>query len=243
MASSLYPPLRIRDIPGPQPGQFGVVRKQLRASECCMSVTCVCLSSKSHIDRPRTSSPRTENSKPFVRDARNSIEKRKPNWTRSTSINSRRPKPSMLKFNEKWLDGWITQIINSKIDANGRERILLLPLLQTSAVFVFQSPRAVGCWRGAISSRSHRFERNPSGTYWQDASESETYSRRERKWTCQTGSREVRSTFSTRLRRTARIAIERIRLRTRQWAFMADAREGRQKERSQGKNSTHERLV
>ena len=25
MASSLYPPLRIRDIPGPQPGQFGVV--------------------------------------------------------------------------------------------------------------------------------------------------------------------------------------------------------------------------
>jgi hypothetical protein len=25
MASSLYPPLRIRDIPGPQPGQFGLV--------------------------------------------------------------------------------------------------------------------------------------------------------------------------------------------------------------------------
>lgn len=25
MATSLYPPLRIRDIPGPQPGQFGLV--------------------------------------------------------------------------------------------------------------------------------------------------------------------------------------------------------------------------
>lgn len=27
MASSLYPPLRIRDIPGPQPGQFGLVNE------------------------------------------------------------------------------------------------------------------------------------------------------------------------------------------------------------------------
>lgn len=27
MASILYPPVRIRDIPGPQPGQFGVVRQ------------------------------------------------------------------------------------------------------------------------------------------------------------------------------------------------------------------------
>jgi len=29
MATSLYPPLRIRDIPGPQPGQFGLVNKEL----------------------------------------------------------------------------------------------------------------------------------------------------------------------------------------------------------------------
>jgi len=29
MASSLYPPLRIRDIPGPQPGQFGLVNEEL----------------------------------------------------------------------------------------------------------------------------------------------------------------------------------------------------------------------
>ncbi|CAF0904892.1 unnamed protein product [Rotaria sp. Silwood1] len=30
MATSLYPPLRIRDIPGPQPGQFGVLEKPYR---------------------------------------------------------------------------------------------------------------------------------------------------------------------------------------------------------------------
>lgn len=30
MATTLYPPLRIRDIPGPQPGQFGLVSRILR---------------------------------------------------------------------------------------------------------------------------------------------------------------------------------------------------------------------
>ncbi|CAF4683556.1 unnamed protein product, partial [Rotaria socialis] len=30
MAATLYPPLRIRDIPGPQPGQFGVLEKAYR---------------------------------------------------------------------------------------------------------------------------------------------------------------------------------------------------------------------
>jgi hypothetical protein len=29
MATTLYPPLRIRDIPGPQPGQFGLVNEEL----------------------------------------------------------------------------------------------------------------------------------------------------------------------------------------------------------------------
>jgi hypothetical protein len=28
MATSLYPPLHIRDIPGPQPGQFGLVNNE-----------------------------------------------------------------------------------------------------------------------------------------------------------------------------------------------------------------------
>ncbi|CAF4619214.1 unnamed protein product, partial [Rotaria magnacalcarata] len=30
MAATLYPPLRIRDIPGPQPGQFGLLEKSYR---------------------------------------------------------------------------------------------------------------------------------------------------------------------------------------------------------------------
>ncbi|CAF4154306.1 unnamed protein product [Rotaria sp. Silwood2] len=39
MATSLYPPLRIRDIPGPQPGQFGVLEKPYRPHKNLVAIT------------------------------------------------------------------------------------------------------------------------------------------------------------------------------------------------------------
>ena len=74
MASILYPPLRIRDIPGPQPGQFGVVRK-----ERCSSVTSVFLVARKAIptgQEPRRPEPRTRSGSRGTRETQSRSENR-----------------------------------------------------------------------------------------------------------------------------------------------------------------------